>query len=605
MNKNTIIAFMLFLLVILFFNSNFYYEKILRKPHPSTYAQKNKREPFLQNADSNTTTIQQAPNKENGSSIPYVSPSSIPSTSYSIQTTGILKDDTVKVENNKFICKLTLIGAKIISIESKEYKYLSKTDGSMGKNIQLIPAELRSIGGANLTINKTPFDNQIFSLADTTNKNISISDNQEASISFFCSDPVIGEVRKTYSFTGNSYKIKVLIASPALEGKTVSVGWKCGIAESETDLKSVVTQNPKTIIISDGKSVEQIVNKKEENKVYTGYYRWTALTSKYFIVALIADSTGDADINVVSFKDKKDSTGKNAPIDYAFDISKTAEKNSITYWLYTGATDINNLKKENIHLEKVLFSGWKAFARADLWFPPICEVVLWILIVLNTWTKDYGLSIILLTILAKVVTFPLTQSSMKSMNRMKMVQPKLEAIRQKHKANPKKMNEEVMKLYKDEGINPLNPGCLPMFLQMPILFALFVVLGKAIELRGAATFLVPWVMDLSRPEVLFMLPFEIPMYGSNFALLPIIMAALTFVQNKMTIKDPNQKMMIYLMPIFMLVLFNSFAAGLVMYWTFSSVLGIGQQYLLDKTMPKAPVALAVPDKNNKNKRPRT
>jgi YidC/Oxa1 family membrane protein insertase len=179
---------------------------------------------------------------------------------------------------------------------------------------------------------------------------------------------------------------------------------------------------------------------------------------------------------------------------------------------------------------------------------------------------------------------------MKSMNRMKEMQPKIQAMRDKYKNNPKKMNEELMSLYKKEGINPLNPGCLPIFLQMPIFIALFVVLRKAIELRGAGTVLVPWIHDLSKPEVLFELPWTFPMYGNNFAILPIIMAILTYFQNKMTIKDPNQKMMIYFMPIFMLVLFNSFSSGLVLYWTLSSAFGIVQQIITNKQLEKAKVS---------------
>jgi YidC/Oxa1 family membrane protein insertase len=148
------------------------------------------------------------------------------------------------------------------------------------------------------------------------------------------------------------------------------------------------------------------------------------------------------------------------------------------------------------------------------------------------------------------------------------------------------MNEEIMALYKAEGINPLNPGCLPMFLQMPVFIALFVVLQKAIELRGTATVIVPWIKDLSSPESVISLegifPGGIPLYGSSIAILPIVMALVTFIQNKMTIKDPNQKMMIYFMPIFMLVLFNNFPAGLVLYWTLSSALGLAQQYYNDR-----------------------
>jgi len=121
---------------------------------------------------------------------------------------------------------------------------------------------------------------------------------------------------------------------------------------------------------------------------------------------------------------------------------------------------------------------------------------------------------------------------------------------------------------------------------MPVFIALFVVLRKAIEMRGARTFIIPWIKDLSQPEVLIslesILPNGLPMYGSNIALLPIIMALLTFFQQKMTIKDPNQKMMIYFMPIFMLVLFNSFPSGLVLYWTFSSAVQLVQQIIMER-----------------------
>jgi YidC/Oxa1 family membrane protein insertase len=190
---------------------------------------------------------------------------------------------------------------------------------------------------------------------------------------------------------------------------------------------------------------------------------------------------------------------------------------------------------------------------------------------------------------------------------MKDLQPKINHLRERYKTNARKMNEEVMALYKKEGVNPFNPGCLPMFLQMPILFALFIVLRKAIELRGAHTMLLPWVSDLSRPESLISLtsvfPNGIPMYGNSIALLPIIMAILTFFQNKMTIKDPNQKMMIYFMPIFMLVLFNNFPAGLVLYWTFSNALGIVQQYMLEKSIKAkaltAPVQRSIEENRKK------
>jgi YidC/Oxa1 family membrane protein insertase len=147
---------------------------------------------------------------------------------------------------------------------------------------------------------------------------------------------------------------------------------------------------------------------------------------------------------------------------------------------------------------------------------------------------------------------------------------------------------------------------------MPILFALYVVLQKAIELRGAHTLLIPWVKDLSQPEIFIPLksipffgqafPNGIPMYGYGIAIMPVAMAILTFVQNKMTIKDPNQKAMIYFMPVFMLVIFNNLPAGLVFYWTISNALGIFQQFILNKSMEKEAAAYQANAEKNQRTR---
>jgi len=327
------------------------------------------------------------------------------------------------------------------------------------------------------------------------------------------------------------------------------------------------------------------------------------VSSKYFFEAIVADTTRDADIKIISIEDTNHSAvnGKRGNIklvNYSMSYQFTAQGSTASFWFYAGPSRYLDLKKYGLQFQKIMFPvlGWtKMFFWADKWFPPIAEFVLWVLLMLFKVTRDYGVSILLLTILSRIVTYPLTQSSMKSMNRMKDLQPKINAIRAKYKSNPQKMNEATMALYKAEGVNPLNPGCLPMFLQMPIFIALFVVLRKAIELRGAGTILVPWVHDLSQPESVYnfgnIIPGGIPMYGSNFAIIPIIMAILTYFQNKMTIKDPNQKMMIYFMPIFMLVLFNNFASGLVLYWTLSSALGLLQQYLMNRSSPQRAVAV--------------
>jgi YidC/Oxa1 family membrane protein insertase len=329
----------------------------------------------------------------------------------------------------------------------------------------------------------------------------------------------------------------------------------------------------------------------------SGIYRWIGISSKYFLISMIAEKEKEADLKVIAFEEKKkeEANGKKdkiKKINYSFNFQYTEESDTAHFGIYAGPSKYSILKSYKLGFQEILFPvlSWvKIFFWADKWFPPLAKFVLWLLLGLYAAVKDYGIAIIILTILSKIITYPLTHSSMKSMNRMRDLQPKINALRNKHKSNPKKMNEEIMALYKAEGVNPLNPGCLPMFLQMPVFISLFIVLQRAIELRGAGTVLLPWVNDLSKPEIIFQIPGGgLPFYGDNFAILPIINAIMTFFQQKMTIKDPNQKALIYFMPIFMLVIFNGFPSGLVLYWTMQSALGLVQQIYTDHKKKNIP-----------------
>jgi len=160
------------------------------------------------------------------------------------------------------------------------------------------------------------------------------------------------------------------------------------------------------------------------------------------------------------------------------------------------------------------------------------------------------------------------------MKKMQLVQPMMTELREKYKNEPQQLNKQMMKLYKDYGVNPMG-GCLPMLLQMPLLIGLFIVFRSTIELRGAEFFW--WISDLSKPDVIFHLPFTIPLYGKIVGLLPIVMGLTMFLQQKSTMQDPRQKMMAYFMPIFFILLFNSFPSGLNLYYTLFNVWTILQQ----------------------------
>jgi YidC/Oxa1 family membrane protein insertase len=170
---------------------------------------------------------------------------------------------------------------------------------------------------------------------------------------------------------------------------------------------------------------------------------------------------------------------------------------------------------------------------------------------------------------------------------MQALQPMMTEIREKHKDNPEKMNQQIMNLYKEYGVNPAA-GCLPLLLQMPILFALWSVLRSSIELRQASFAL--WINDLSVPDVVFTLPFEIPLFGiSEISGVALAMGATMFVQQKMTVTDPRQKAMVWLMPIMLTLIFNGLPSGLNLYYFVFNLLSIVQQMWLKKTHGDEPL----------------
>lgn len=215
---------------------------------------------------------------------------------------------------------------------------------------------------------------------------------------------------------------------------------------------------------------------------------------------------------------------------------------------------------------------------------PISKILLQILDFIQCIIKNWGLAIIILTILIKLVLYPLTHKSFTSMAKMKKIQPEMQKIRKQHKDDPQKMNKKMMELYSEHGVNPAG-GCLPLLLQFPILIALFSVFNNAIELKGQPFIL--WINDLSNPDALLNLPFEIPLLGSSLNLLPILMVvAMVYQQNMSTggggAAGGSQKFMKLFMPIFMFAIFYNFPAGLVLYFLTNTAITLLQQKYIYK-----------------------
>jgi YidC/Oxa1 family membrane protein insertase len=244
---------------------------------------------------------------------------------------------------------------------------------------------------------------------------------------------------------------------------------------------------------------------------------------------------------------------------------------------FIGPKEIPQLEAVGGQLERSLQLGWSFIA-------PVTRLFSWLLRVLYSVIPNYGVAIILITILVKIVTAPLTHKSLKSMQGMAALQPKMKEIQEKYKDDRQKQSEELMKLYREGGANPIA-GCLPMLLQFPFFIGLYYALRSSIALRQAPFF--GWIQDLSLPETLFVIPgIELPM-----RVLPLIMGASMVLSQRMTptTMDPAQaRMMNTVMPIMFTVLFYQFASGLVLYWLVNNLLQIGQQVYMRRTQGQTP-----------------
>jgi YidC/Oxa1 family membrane protein insertase len=307
----------------------------------------------------------------------------------------------------------------------------------------------------------------------------------------------------------------------------------------------------------------------------SGNYTFAGLEDNFFAaVAMPADSSS---LEVRTYSDEVKAPGEEKPTPYVGAGISTGSQDDFS--LYVGPKDIDILRKVNPKLTQLV--DWGFFG---ILAKPLFLSLNW---VHDHWTNNYGWAIILVTLIINLLLFPFKLTSLKSARKMQKLQPQIQAINAKYKdisiRDPRKaeQNQEVMALYKKEGVNPLG-GCLPMLLQLPFFYAFYRVLNIAIELRHAQWL---WVPDLSSAEAL-------PIH-----LLPIILIATQFFSQKLTPAagvDPNQQKMMMFMPLMMGFFFYYASAGLVLYWLTGNLVGIAQQLIINKFMPPAAPALPPP-----------
>lgn len=388
-----------------------------------------------------------------------------------------------------------------------------------------------------------------------------VEDNADQGVvSFEATDQTGVRVTKTYRVGADRRLLEanVRVLAPATLGPIrYRIGWGAPLPMTEPSTKR---DQPHAVALLGDKleSLEaQKLGANGEKILPPGNVRWVASRSKYFIAAVLPDSGTVSDVAFRSTKDGITSwlLGSAPP---GSEIVRHTR-------IYAGPIHYETLESIGAGLDEVANLGWR-------WLRGISVLLLKCLNLLHKAIPNYGAAIIILAAATKLLFYPLTQSSLRSMKVMHHLQPQIKELQEKLKNDPMKLNSAMMALYKENNVNPMS-GCLPMLLQVPVFIGLYNVLLYSIELRASG--FVGYIHDLSAPDVLMTVA------GFPVHLMPMIMTGSTYLLQSQTPVAPAQKGMMYVMPLFMLFFMYSFPSGVVLYWTVNNVLSALQQYLVN------------------------
>lgn len=413
-----------------------------------------------------------------------------------------------------------------------------------------------------------------------------------------------GKIVKTIRFYPDKYSVDVEVVFDNLQNYVINrkygILWKNGLPPTEENIHDDLSYSRAFVYMAE--ELEGFdANDKYREESFKGRVDWVAVRTKYFLSAIVPgvpEHTIGATLGGVKTKE-------NGQEHKRFLAALEAEYQPVArysdrFTVYLGPLDYYIIKKYGVNLQ-VLVMNKDWYERL---FRPISLIIIPAFKFLYRFIPNYGFVIIVFSILIKLILYPLTKKSYQSMSEMQYLQPKMNELREKYKNDPQRLNREMMKLYKEHGVNPLG-GCLPTLLQMPLLFALFIVFRSTIQLRGQP--FIGWITDLSRPDKL-PLGVHLPLLGDNIHVLPILMGLTMIWQSKISMTDPKQKMMVYFMPIFMIFIFYSLPSGLNLYYAVFNLLSMIQTHYIKKKMHpngQPPVAqkAATPARKTKREKP--
>ncbi len=482
-----------------------------------------------------------------------------------------LESERIEVARPLYRAELTTLGAGLVHWELTKFH----------------SGERRGMEPVVLTTGEEPWAVSLLSpfeelgLGDLSNELFELEQVGENSFTFLLRRDGIA-IRKTYVFAEDTYVVtlRMDVVNEGREGVAPSFAlrWPAHVQDGSD------FANLSLVALQDGSLEEELLGgigrpgflgMSPARSVYEfpGTIEWAGSQTTYFLSAMLPDNPSQAEAHFLVAQ-----PGTAAVAEVRFEPVQIPVGRSATreYKVYIGPKEPERLEAIGGNTLQSINLGWS-------WITPMTVFFGWMLRALYSFIPNYGVAIVLLTVLVRVVTAPLTNRQMRSMERMRALSPKLKELQEKYKDDRQKQSEETMRLYRQEKVNPLG-GCLPMLLQLPVFIGLFYALQSSIELRQAPFF--GWIDDLSAPETLF----TIPGVGIPFRVLPLIMGATMVLQQRLTpmpSMDPTQaRMMITIMPIMMTVVFYQFPSGLVLYWMVSNVLAIAHQRLIGRNIAR-------------------
>ena len=471
-----------------------------------------------------------------------------------IQNAVVVKD--VLVDTDMFTAVFSSQGGALKNLTLKKYRETSARDGEA---VSLVSAS--SPEGFALGTDSSAFGLIPTALYTSSTESMKISGSETKKLEFSWTSPQGISVKKIYTFSGDGYAITLDTQVTNLGLNKVSGNLnlllpypsqpKAGISRFET--RDVVT-------LDDGSFSREEVKKIDKDSLrYATNVGWTGYADKYFLSAVLSEGGSIASVLIKQGAGPYLDTTVTSP---SFDL-QPGQSHQVEYRLFFGPKGLDILKAQGQGLEKSLNLGW---------FAPIAKPLLYILEYFYKYTHNYGIAIIIITVIIKILFFPLTHKSYKSMKDMQKLQPKMTELKEKHKGDKETLNKSIMELYRTHKVNPLG-GCLPMIVQIPVFFALYKSLMFSIELRHAPFML--WITDLSAKD---------PYY-----ITPVIMGVTMFIQQKMTptSMDPMQAKMMLALPVVFTFMFLNFPSGLVLYWLVNNVLTIAQQAYINRSLKDA------------------